>query len=143
MVSHHLIQGSKYSDARGRLNFFNDFNMSEIVRMYEIAPSDTNTIRGWQAHKVEKKWFYCNSGSFTLNLVEIDDFDTPSKLLVPKQFVLKADLPKVIGISGGYATAFKAEEENSKLIVFSDFSLEQSKNDDFRFALDFWSKAFK
>jgi dTDP-4-dehydrorhamnose 3,5-epimerase-like enzyme len=139
MIFHNLIEGSNFSDARGGLNFFNSFHMNEIVRMYEIQPNDIKTIRGWQAHQKEKKWFYCNAGSFVLNLVEIDNFDSPSKTLVPKQYVLKADQPSVLEISGGYATAFKAQENNSKLIVFSDFSLEESKNDDFRFPLELWS----
>lgn len=139
MVFHKLIKGANFSDDRGELNFFNDFNMSEIVRMYEIRPNDIETIRGWQAHQKEKKWFYCNSGSFVLNLVEVDNFDTPSKSLIPKQYVLTANQPSVLEISGGYATAFKAQEENSTLIVFSDYDLEASKDDDFRFSLDIWA----
>ncbi len=139
MIFYHLIEGANFSDERGGLNFFNDFDMSEIVRMYEISPSDTDTIRGWQAHKKEKKWFYCNSGSFVMNLIKIDDFSSPSQTIVSERLVLEARNPSVLEISGGYATAFKALTEDSKLIVFSDFSLEESKNDDFRFAPEFWS----
>ncbi|MFS4492262.1 sugar epimerase [Maribacter sp. 2308TA10-17] len=113
--------------------------MSEIIRMYEILPSDTKTIRGWQGHKKEKKWFYCNTGSFIVNLMELDDFEAPSKNLEPNRFILEAKQPSVLEVSGGYATAFKAQEEDSKLIVFSNFSLDASKNDDFRFPLDFWN----
>lgn len=139
MVFHHLIQGDSFRDERGGLNFFNNFNMSEIVRMYEISPSDTSMIRGWQGHKEEKKWFYCNSGSFVVNLVQIDNFDTPSKTIRPEQFVLESKKPSILEISGGYATGFKAGEDNSKLLVFSNFSLKESKNDDFRFPVDYWS----
>jgi len=139
MVFHKRIHGANFSDERGGLNFFNDFDMSEIVRMYEIMPSDTTTLRGWQSHKKEKKWFYCNAGSFVLNLVKVDDFDTPSNSIRPERFLLEAVHPSVLEISGGYATAFKAEEENSKLIVFSNFTLEESKNDDFRFPLEQWA----
>lgn len=138
MIIHKLIQGANFSDERGGLNFFNDFEMSEIIRMYEISPSDTKTIRGWQAHKEEKKWFYCNSGSFAINLIKVDNFDTPSKTITPEQFLLVAESPSILEISGGYATAFKAQTEDSKLIVFSNFSLEASKNDDFRFPVETW-----
>ena len=139
MIFHNLIQGAIFSDERGGLNFFNTFNLNEIVRMYEILPGDTHTIRAWQGHKEEKKWFYCSSGSFIVNLVEVDDFDAPSKTLKPKRFELETDRPAILEISGGYATGFKAREDNSKLIVFSNFSLEASKNDDFRFPVEMWS----
>lgn len=139
MISHQLIEGVDFRDERGGLNFFNAFDMSEIIRMYEISPSDTLKIRGWQAHKNEKKWFYCNSGSFIVNLIEVDNFESPSEELKVNRFVLEAIKPSVLQISGGYATGFKARELNSKLIVFSDFSLEASKEDDFRYEVDTWS----
>ena len=139
MIFHNLIQGSNFSDERGGLNFFNAFEMSEILRMYEISPCDTDYIRGWQAHKNEKKWFYCNSGTFIVNLIEVDNFEAPSEELIAKRFVLEATRPCVLEISGGYATGFRAKEVNSKLIVFSNFSLEASKNDDFRYSTDTWS----
>lgn len=139
MVVHQLIEGVNFRDQRGGLNFFNEFDMSEITRMYEILPSETIFKRGWQAHKNEKKWFYCNSGSFIVNLIKVDNFDSPSKELVAKRFVLKAKEPSILEISGGHATGFKAEETNSKLIVFSDFSLEASKEDDFRYDISTWS----
>jgi dTDP-4-dehydrorhamnose 3,5-epimerase len=139
MVFYKLTEGANFCDERGGLNFFTGFDLSEISRMYEILPSDTNTIRGWQGHKAEKKWFYCNSGSFIVHLIEVDNFDLPSKALKAKRFLLEASKPSVLEISGGYATAFKAKEVNSKLIVFSNFSLEASKNDDFRFHINTWS----
>ena len=138
MVFHKLIEGANFTDERGGLNFFNEFDMSQIVRMYEISPSSIISVRGWQGHKEEKKWFYCNAGSFIMNLIQVDDFNSPSKTSSPNRFVLDAKKPSVLEISGGYATGFKAQEENSKLIVFSNFSLEESKNDDFRFPLDQW-----
>jgi len=139
MIFHKQIQGSNFTDERGSLNFFNDFDMTEIVRMYEIAPGDTNTVRGWQAHRQEKKWFYCNAGSFVMNLILVDDFDNPSKNIQPEKFILEAKNPSVLEISGGYATAFQAQTQNSKLLVFSNFSLEESKNDDFRFPVEMWT----
>ena len=139
MAFHHVIQGSTYSDERGALNFFNAFEMNEIVRLYEIAPSDTIGVRGWQGHREEKKWFYCNAGSFIVNLVQLDNFDKPSKAIVPERFVLDAANPSILEISGGYATGFKAASENSKLIVFSNFSLKESKNDDYRYPPDYWA----
>ncbi len=138
MVFSNHIQGSRFSDKRGELNFFNAFDMGEIVRLYEIAPNDTDTVRAWQGHKNEKKWFYCNSGAFIVNLIKLDDFENPSKTLVPDKFILEAENPSILEISGGYATGFKAGKVNSKLLVFSNFSLEESKQDDYRFSEDTW-----
>ncbi|NAS12367.1 cupin domain-containing protein [Poritiphilus flavus] len=138
MAASNLIQGSRFSDARGKLNFFNGFKMKEIVRFYEIHPANQDIIRAWQAHKEEKKWFYCNSGAFIVNLIKIDNFDKPSRELIPERYILKAEDPQVLEVSGGYATGFKALGENAKLLVFSNFDLQQSAGDDFRFPPDHW-----
>ena len=139
MVSHTLLKGANFADERGVINFFNTFNMGEIVRMYEIAPNNINTIRAWQGHKHEKKWFYCHTGSFVVNIVMVDDFENPSLLLKPKRIVLEAKNLTILELSGGYATGIKGTEENSVLQVFSNFSLEASKNDDFRYAIENWN----
>ncbi|MFC2148542.1 hypothetical protein ACFLR9_08250 [Bacteroidota bacterium] len=138
MVYHNLIHGENFTDKRGTLNFFNAFDMTAVVRFYEITPNDTNTIRAWQGHKDEKKWFYCIAGAFGVNLIKLDNFDNPSNLLKSKNYILKENDPCVLEISGGFATGFKALEKNSKLLVFSNFNLEESKNDDFRYPIDKW-----
>ena len=138
MVSHTLLKGANFVDERGVIVFFNTFNMGEIVRMYEIAPSNMSIIRAWQGHKSERKWFYCNAGAFVVNLIKLDNFEKPSSLLKPERFLLEAKNAAILRISGGYATGFKAAEENSRLQVFSNFSLDESKNDDFRYPIEKW-----
>lgn len=138
-----LLNGSIFNDERGSLKFFNDFKMEEVVRFYEISPANTETVRAWQAHKHEKKWFYCNSGSFIVNLIELDNFDHPSKDLIPDRFVLKAAQPGILGISGGYANGFKALEKDSRLLVFSNAGLADSQKDDYRFPWDYWKANWK
>ncbi len=113
--------------------------MGQVVRFYEIAPSSTDIIRAWQAHKEEKKWFYCHSGSFLLNLVKIDDFENPSIVLQCESFTLNEADPFVLEVPGGYANGFKAQAEDSRLMVFSNFSLNESQKDDFRYPTDRWS----
>lgn len=138
MVYHNLIQGTNFTDVRGKLNFFNAFDMASIVRFYEIKPNNVDIIRAWQAHKKEMKWFYCHTGAFVVHLILVDDFENPAPLLKPKRIVLEAIDPMILEISGGYATGFKAIEENSILQVFSNFSLDESKNDDFRYPIEKW-----
>lgn len=138
MPSNILIKGSNYVDERGLLKFFNTFDMGSIVRFYEINPDNVDVIRAWQAHKKEMKWFYCHTGAFVVHLIQIDDFENPSPLLKPKRFVLEAKNPLILEISGGYATGFRAIKVNSSLQVFSNFSLDESKKDDFRYPIEKW-----
>ncbi|WP_422859632.1 hypothetical protein ACOKFD_01480 [Flagellimonas sp. S174] len=138
MIEVQIIAGNTYSDNRGELTFFNTLNLDQVKRFYHIAPNSTETIRAWQGHLKENKWFYCTAGAFILNLVEVDNFDNPSKELPVKHMILDSSNPKIIHVPGGYASGFKSIYENSKLMVFSNFTLEDSKGDDFRYPLDTW-----
>lgn len=138
MAYHKLIQGSKFTDERGQLNFFKAFSLESVVRFYEIKPSSIDIIRAWQAHREEMKWFYCHTGAFLLHLVVVDDFGDPSNLLKPIRIILESKNPMILELSGGYATGLKAIEENSILQVFSNFNLDESKNDDFRYPIEKW-----
>lgn len=133
------IEGCIFSDIRGKLTFFNAFDMTPIVRFYEIEPKNSNIIRAWQGHKRERKWFYCPLGSFVINLIKVDDFENPSDSIESQRFELSETTPLVLEIPGGYATGFKSTLEKSKLMVFSDFTTEKSKNDDYRFPLEKWN----
>lgn len=130
--------GSSHVDERGELKFFNDLDMSEIVRFYEIAPSSIGVIRAWQAHKEEKKWLYCLSGSFVVNLIKIDDFERPTNTFEIQRFELSEHDPKVLAVPGWCANGFRAKISGSKLMVFSNLSVEESKKDDYRFPEDQW-----
>ncbi len=133
-----LIKGNTFSDDRGNLTFFNSLKMQAIVRMYEIRPKETEVWRGWQAHKLEHKWFRCTVGSFDLRVVAVDNFNNPSKDALPQSFFLSEKEPSVLHITGGYATCFKALVQESVLSVYSNVELAASKNDDFRFEVDYW-----
>lgn len=133
-----LIQGGSYEDERGRLTFVNDFDLSEVRRYYIIEHPDLNVVRAWQGHKKEQKWFQVMSGSFSVSVVKPDNWDNPSENIESETFVLKATENKVLHIPGGFANGFKALETNSRMIVFSDFSVNESKSDNFRFDSQLW-----
>ncbi len=116
--------GNKHIDERGIVRFVNDFDMSNVLRMYCIEPK-IGVIRAWQGHKVERKWFYVVKGRF---LVKTLQMETLNKV----DFELTSTESKVLEIGGGYFNGFEALEEGSVLMVFSDFSMEDSKNDDYR-----------
>nr|WP_292963295.1 MULTISPECIES: sugar epimerase [unclassified Allomuricauda] len=113
--------------------------MGEIIRFYEIAPANQDIIRAWQGHRYEKKWFYCLSGSFVVNIIEINDFNSPSKNLIPVRMELDSSNPKMLAVPGGFVTGIKATSNNARLQVFSNATLDESKKDDFRFPVDYWS----
>lgn len=133
-----LIKGGQHTDERGTVSFVNDFDMSPVKRFYIIEHPDTTIARAWQAHKEERKWFYLVAGSYKVVLVKPDDWEKPSEKLLTQEFILKSGINPVLHIPGGYANGFKALEAHSKLMVFSDFSIEDAGKDDFRFDKTLW-----
>lgn len=133
-----LIKGNNHTDHRGTLCFINDFNMSAIKRMYTITHPSTSIVRAWQAHKVESKCFKCIKGRFLIAAVEIDDWEKPSKKLQAKTFILNAKDTEVLKIPGGYANGFKALDADAQLLVFSDKTLEEAKDDQYKFEEALW-----
>ena len=122
------IIGNIHKDERGTVRFVNDFDMTQVVRMYCIEPK-LGVIRAWQGHKKETKWFYAAKGSFLVKTIIMVTSDK-------KEYYLKDSESKVLEIPGGHYNGFEALEEGSVLMVFSDFGLEESKRDDFRVSLD-------
>lgn len=133
-----IIQGGIHKDERGKLTFVNDFDLTLIKRYYIIEHADVNVIRAWQGHKNEQKWFQVISGSFQVALVQPDNWENPSDNLNVEKYVLNSNNNQVLHIPGNFANGFKALEENSKMIVFSDFTIEESTNDNFRFESNKW-----
>ncbi|SFN11923.1 dTDP-4-dehydrorhamnose 3,5-epimerase [Chryseobacterium oleae] len=132
-----IFEGGKYSDERGSLTFNNNFNASEIKRMYHIENADTEFIRGWTGHKIEQRWFSALQGSFLIRLIKIDDWENPSKELQILRFDLDSDNLNILHIPRGYASAIQAKENNSKLLVMADYSLGEI-DDDHRFPIDYF-----
>jgi dTDP-4-dehydrorhamnose 3,5-epimerase-like enzyme len=118
------IIGDFHEDERGTVRFVNDFDMSQVVRMYCIEPK-LEVIRAWQGHKKETKWFYAAKGSFLVKTIKMDTLEK-------KEYYLKDTESTVLEISGGHFNGFEALDEGSVLMVFSDFGLEDSKEDDIR-----------
>ena len=133
------IIGEVFEDLRGEVRFFNQFDMKEVVRFYEIVPAKTEDIRGWQGHEKEKKWFYPLFGSFIVNTVKINDFNNPCDTLKITKHILNASKPELLCVGPGHATAIKAITDKARLQVFSNFGLKESKEDDFRYPLNKWA----
>lgn len=133
-----LIEGGIFSDKRGKLFHVNEFDMSLVKRFYVVENNTENPTRAWQAHQKESKWFYVVKGSFLIGLVLPDNWENPSKNLHIEKIILSETESKVLYIPPGYANGVKALEENSKLIVFSNFTIQEAANDNIKFDVNTW-----
>lgn len=123
-----VINGDVFSDNRGTLKSVNDFNMSSVVRMYSIEPK-LGVVRAWQGHKLETKWFYVVKGSFMVKTMNMETNYV-------NEYQLISDVPQILKIPCGNYNGFEALEAGSILMVYSDFDLKESKDDDFRLSID-------
>ena len=119
-----LIDGGSHIDSRGTLNFVNDITFFDFKRFYIIENFQNNFVRAWHGHKV--------------GAIKINNFNKPSKSAVPHEFILSSLVPKILFIPKGFANGLMNLEKKSKIMVFSDKSLLESQNDDYRFKFDFW-----
>ncbi len=134
----HIISGGEHVDARGKLTFFNEFDLKEVKRFYVIEPHDSNIVRAWQGHKLEQKWFYVLNGSFKIVLVKPDDWENPSDFLSADEYILTSTNLQVLYAPRGFANGFRALEMDSRIMVFSSFTVEESCDDDYRFDKEKW-----
>ncbi|WP_299837377.1 dTDP-4-dehydrorhamnose 3,5-epimerase family protein [uncultured Tenacibaculum sp.] len=134
-----IIKGGYYLDERGKLEFFNDFDMSTIKRVYFTTHFDTNIVRAWQGHTIESRWFRCVHGSFIVKLVKIDNWEKPSDNLEVYEYNLSAGDQEILYIPNGFANGFKALEDNSKLMIMSNYGFNEIENDQIRFNQNKWT----
>jgi hypothetical protein len=132
-----IIKGNCYSDERGSLYYNNDFDASEVKRIYFIENKDIGFKRGWQGHKIEQRWFSVVQGSFKISVIAIDDWNIPSDDLVGEDFVLSALMMDVLHVPKGHVTCIQALEDASRLMALSDYSLGEV-NDEYRFDTNYF-----
>lgn len=130
-----LIKGNKHVDKRGVLIYNNDFDLTDVKRYFTIEPS---TLRAWHGHKNERNWISVVRGAVKILLVKPDNWENPSHNLPPSEYILKEEDGVVLFIPGGYISGIKSLTKDAKLGVFSDFTLEQSQKDDYRYDRDRW-----
>jgi dTDP-4-dehydrorhamnose 3,5-epimerase-like enzyme len=132
-----LISPEKFDDKRGTLYAYNNFNIENlgIKRTFSIK---VENFRGWHGHQKENNWFKVTSGMLKILLVKPDSWDKPSFNIKPQEFVIKAEDHQIIFVPAGYVSAIKSLVEGSILQVFSNKTLEESLQDDYRFSSDRW-----
>ena len=132
-----IIKGNSFTDIRGTIYFNNSFDTSEIKRMYIIQNSSVNVIRGWQGHKVEQRWFSALQGEFEINLIEVDNWETPSKYLQSIKYNLNSDKMNVLHVPPGFVSSIRSKEPASKLLAMSNYGIEEI-NDEYRYENEYF-----
>lgn len=133
-----LFSGDTFVDDRGTIGFVNDFRFEGIQRFYWVINHHPGTVRAWHGHKREHKYVFAVSGTSLVACVEIDDWAQPSPSLQVHRFVLSEQKPAILHIPAGYANGFMSLTADSKLILFSTSTLEESSQDDYRFPARHW-----
>lgn len=133
------VNGNLFVDDRGFLSFVNDFNLSDYKRFYIVENHKQDFIRAWHGHLKESKAVLCVQGAALVAAVKISN---DGKILHderPFAITLSERSPVVLKIPSGYANGFKTLTNDCKLMFFSSASLEESKNDDYRFEYNTWN----
>jgi hypothetical protein len=137
-----LILGESYKDDRGEVSYNNSFNLSEIKRFYTIVNKDTSFTRRWQGHKIEQRWFTAISGGFKIQLILVDNWRSPSVDLERITFELTCNTLDVLHIPFGYVSSIQSLTESSKLLIMSDYLLNEI-NDEYRFPINYFKEIKK
>lgn len=132
-----LITGNRHSDQRGILLYNNDFDASSVKRIYIIENENVDFKRGWQGHQIEQRWFSAVSGKFEIQLIKIDNWESPSKDLEIFTYILDSEKLNVIHVPRGYISSIQSLELNSKLLVMADYLLGENK-DEYRYDIEYF-----
>ncbi|MDQ1148127.1 dTDP-4-dehydrorhamnose 3,5-epimerase-like enzyme [Sphingobacterium zeae] len=138
MAAVKTIQGGVARDYRGQIRFVNGFDMTLVKRFYIIKNNDIELIRGWRAHRIEQRWFYVLSGTFSLSLVKIDNWENADPNLPVDHHILNESDLKIVHVPAGYATAFRALQDGSELLVYADYPIEHAAVDDYSWETDYF-----
>ena len=133
-----IIIGDKHEESRDKLEFYNNFDMSVIKRIYFTTDYDINTVRAWQGHTIESRWFVYIKGSFNIKLIKIDNWENPSLNLPIENYILSQYSQEVLYVPKEYVNGFKAQEKDSKPMIMSNYGFNEIENDQVRFDQNKW-----
>jgi len=135
-----LIEGGMAVDDRGNLKFCNgfDFTRRQVRRFYQVENLSTGIIRAFHGHMKEEKFVYVPVGTIKIIIAPLDKGE---EVFIDvyngrKTFILSSKKPSILHIPAGYAHGFKCLEKGTIIQFFSTSTLEESKNDDYRFKWD-------
>ena len=129
-----VLDGDIVPDDRGHVSFCNLFDMTKIKRFYIVENHNNGYIRAWHGHKEEAKYVLVLEGSFMFNTLPIESLEK-KEAATPQKFVLSARKPQILYIPPGFANGFMSLQDDSKVMFFSDSTIEESLSDDYRFSI--------
>ncbi len=133
-----LFAGALAVDDRGEVGFVNEFDFTGVKRFYTVANHRLGFIRAWHGHKREAKYVTVVQGAALIGAVKVEDWDHPSKEVPVQRYVLSSARPSVLYIPAGHCNGFMSLTADAKLMFFSTSTLDESRNDDFRFDARHW-----
>lgn len=133
-----IIDGGLAVDDRGQVSFVNDFNFKNVKRFYVVSNHSAGFVRAWHAHKKEAKYVLVVKGAAVVATVIIDNWEKPSKKTDVQRYILSEKIPKLLYVPAGYANGFMSLTDDTQLIIFSTSTLDESKDDDFRYDSRYW-----
>ena len=136
---HKVIPGGNHTDKRGTLTFNNDFDASDIKRIYTIENKSTSFIRAWQGHAIERRWFSAIKGSFEIKLIKIENWENPDKNTEVSSIILNDKNLDTLCVPNGYISSIQALKDNSKLLAMSDYLLGEIK-DEYKYDQNYFNK---
>jgi len=133
----YLIKGGVAVDDRGIVTFCNNFNMAGVKRFYMLENHEAGFIRAWHGHVTEAKWIVVVSGVAIIGVAEMrllydDSYDL---FRPPYRYVLHAN-GDVLYVPGGYANGHRNLVAGTKVMHFSNLTMDEAKGDDYRFSWD-------
>lgn len=137
-----LTPGALAIDDRGALAFVNQFDPSRagVRRFYIVSNHRAGLVRAWHAHRHEEKWVEAISGTAVVCAVKVDSWTLPDSTTKVERLVLSAGQPSLLHIPAGYANGWMSLTEDCRLLWFSSATVEESREDDFRFSIGTWDE---
>lgn len=123
-------------DDRGMIGLFD--LPKDAKRFYFVGSHKAGFVRAWHGHKKEAKYAVVVKGAAFIGAVEIDDWKEPLNERVD-MFVLSESKPEILYIPPGYANGFKTLTDDTRILFFSNRTIEQSVKDDFRYSARRWN----
>lgn len=130
-----LIKGGIATDDFGTVTFVNDFDFKDVKRFYVVRSHRANQFRGWHGHKKEGKYVFVVRGAANIYW---ESLELKNDVQYGATVRLSANDPQILYIPPGYANASLNLTKDTQIIYFSTATLEESKNDDYRFPKNRW-----
>lgn len=134
-----VIPGGLAADDRGTLTFINGLNLSDFKRFYTVSNHSQGFVRAWHGHLLESKVIFILNGSALVCAVKMTNSSEPDKTENVTRVVLTHSTPSALFIPAGYANGFMTLTVDARLLIFSNTTVEESRNDDYRFPFDYWN----